>query len=81
MNTVLVRSGSHHTFGSEQPVANATYVRGFFLGTPLVWQSMHFTVWTLWGLLTDMNVVSMVSTLRPQLESCGWHVAHDARVF
>src|ERR1039458_2790351 len=57
------------------------YARGFFFGTPFVWQSAHLTVWTLWGLLIDLNVVSMVSTLSPQFESCGWQVTHDARVF
>jgi hypothetical protein len=56
------------------------YSRAFLLGTPLVWQSKHLTACTLWGLLTDLNVVSMVSTLMPQLESCGWQVEHDARV-
>lgn len=56
------------------------YIRGFFLGTPFVWQSRHLTVWMLWGLLFDLNVVSMASTLRPQLESCGWQVVHEARV-
>jgi hypothetical protein len=47
---------------------------------PLVRQWLHLTVWTLWGLFTDLNVVSIVFTLMPQLESCGWHVVHDARV-
>jgi hypothetical protein len=54
--------------------------RGFFLGMPLVWQSAHFTEWMLCGLLEFLKVVSMVSTLMPQLESCGWQVVQEARV-
>ena len=55
------------------------YARGFFCGTPLVWQSAHLTVWMLWGLFVFLNVVSIVSTLMPQFESCGWHVVQEAR--
>ena len=47
------------------------YRRGFFLGTPLVWHSAHFTVWMLCGLFALLKVVSMASTFNPQFESCG----------
>lgn len=45
--------------------------RVFFCGTPFAWQSAHLTLCTLWRLRADLNVVSMVSTLMPQFDSCG----------
>ena len=52
----------------------------FFLWDSVFVESAHFTVWTLFGLLAFLNVVSMVSTFMPQFESCGWQVVQDARV-
>src|ERR1039458_8693923 len=52
-----------------------------FFGTPLVWQSAHFTQWTLCLLSAETNVVSIFSTSRPQFDILGWQVAHEARVF
>lgn len=56
---------------AEPTVGQRQVGRTFFGGTPLVWQSMHLTVWTLWGLFVDLKVVSIFSTSRPQFESWG----------
>ena len=42
-----------------------------FRGTPLAWQSMHFTEWMLCLLDLSLNDVSIVSTEMPQLERRG----------
>jgi hypothetical protein len=56
-------------FADHPPRTRAPF--GFFLGTPLVWQSIHLTKCMLCGLLVDLKVVSIVSTSSPQLDNCG----------